>query len=68
MKRIETLSADARAAFIQSIITADSKGSSNYRCNGLQCENCPFIDEEGFSCGKQRTVKEWCLWAMEDVE
>lgn len=68
MKRIETLSAVARAAFIRTVLCADSNGSSNYRCYGLQCENCPFNDEKGFSCRKKRTFKEWFQWAMEEVQ
>lgn len=67
MKRIDTLTEEAKAVYYETLELAKVHGRSDFRCGSIYCCFCPFNDDRD-SCIQCRTVEEWLDWAIEEVE
>lgn len=68
MKRFDTLTEEAKAAYSETLEVAKVHGRSGFSCGLLvDCALCPF-DGESDSCFQRRTVEEWQNWAIEEIE
>ena len=67
MKRFDTLTEEAKAAFSETLEVAKVHGKSDFRCGLLvDCALCPFDTDLDF-CSQYRTLEEWQDWAIEEV-
>ena len=66
MKRIDTLSEEAKAVYLKTIEMAKVYGVSEWECGILDCDICPF--NENFNPCTVECSKEECIaWAEEEV-
>lgn len=68
MKRIDTMTKEAKAVYIKSLEIAHVYGKSEFECGILECEYCPFIVNDENSCTDEKTEEEWIAWAEEEVK
>lgn len=68
MKRIDTLTEEAKAVYLKTLKTAKAYGRSEFECGILACDDCPFSVSHGKSCMDVRTEEEWIAWAAEEIE
>ena len=67
MKRIDTLSDEAKAVYLKTIEIAKVYGRSEWECGILECDICPFIETSINNCIAEHTEEEWVAWAEEEV-
>ena len=77
MKRIETMTDEAKSVYRQALERATYYGDSIFDCldkdsERLKCSQCPFFSREEEGCvpnGSRlyRTAEEWRAWAEEEV-
>lgn len=68
MKRIDTLTEEAKAVYLKTLKTAKAYGRSEFECGILACDDCPLSVNHGNSCMDLRTEEEWLAWAAEEIE
>lgn len=67
MKRIDTLTEEAKAVYLKALELAKVYGRSEYECGILDCAVCPFNNKHASSCIESHTADEWRAWAEEEV-
>lgn len=68
MKRIETLSVEAKDVYLKILERAKVYGRCEWKCGILDCDNCPFNANCPNASTVERTEKEWSEWADEEVK
>ena len=69
MKRIDTLSEEAKAVYLKTIEMAKIYGVSEWECGILDCDVCPFNDNSiNCGCKVERSKEYWVAWAEEEVK
>lgn len=67
MKRIDTMTEEAKDALLRSILEANKNFESILVCEDIPCDRCP-LKFSIVGCMDRLTVGCWCEWAEEEVK
>lgn len=67
MKRIDTMTEEAKDALVRSILEANKYLKSSLVCEDIPCDRCP-LKNSIIECMDRLTVECWCEWAEEEVK